>query len=77
MEEDAERPIAVEVLGKETIVPDGEASVRAEVEDISRRRCRRWLAGRRRHGEELAAAAAPQMTCVAASRWSDTLQTYL
>jgi hypothetical protein len=57
MEEDAERPIAVEVLGKETIVPDGEASVRAEVEDISRRRRCRWLARRRRRGEELAAAA--------------------
>jgi hypothetical protein len=37
-EEDAERPTAVEALGIETIAPEGAASARAEVEDISRRR---------------------------------------
>jgi hypothetical protein len=39
-EEDAERPIALEALGTEMIVADGEASTRAEVEDISR-----WCGG--------------------------------
>jgi hypothetical protein len=33
--DDAERPTEVEALGTETIAPDGEASVRAEVEDIA------------------------------------------
>jgi hypothetical protein len=37
MENDAERPAAVETLGIGTIAPDGEASARAEEEDISRR----------------------------------------
>jgi hypothetical protein len=45
MEEDVERPTTVEALGTETIDPDGVASMRANVEDIS------W-----RHGGELAAA---------------------
>jgi hypothetical protein len=43
MEEDAERPTAVEALGTEKITPDGEASMRAEVDAISRR-CREELA---------------------------------
>jgi hypothetical protein len=37
-EEDAERPTALEALGMEMIAPDGEASARDEVDDISRRR---------------------------------------
>jgi hypothetical protein len=37
-EDDAERPAAVEALGTKTIAPYGEASARAEEEDISRRR---------------------------------------
>jgi hypothetical protein len=35
-EEDAERPTALEALGMEMIAPDGEASARDEVDDISR-----------------------------------------
>jgi hypothetical protein len=35
MPDDAERLTAVEALGTETIAPDGEAGVRAEVEHIA------------------------------------------
>jgi hypothetical protein len=35
MPDDAKRPTAVEALGTETIAPDGEASARAEVDDIA------------------------------------------
>jgi hypothetical protein len=38
--DDVERPTEVEALGTETIAPDGEASVRAEVEDIAATRGR-------------------------------------
>jgi hypothetical protein len=37
-EDDAERMVVVEVLGTDTIGPDGEASARSEEEDISRQR---------------------------------------